>query len=383
MFSKKLTKHLILSSILTLSLALTACTPAVTSTKTDGTATQPQTSTTSPTTTTAVATTAPKPDTQATTTAASKIVLTDVIGREVVLDKPATLIVGTHNPTLNAAVVLGGGGRFIGGFGNKDMSRGLYDAVIDKFEGLVQIGKGKTINFETILATGADLAIIPERFKDQVVEFEKINMPVLVALPNEESFKTVTTSLELLGKALGVSDRATAINAFFQAKIDNAKSITSKVTDRKKIIFLGGSSQLSVAPAAMIQTQLIDVAGGVNAVSGIEGKGDFVDVNIEQIIQWDPEVIWFPSYAAYNVETILNDPAWQNITAVKTKQVFAFPSKLEPWDQPTAALALGIAWATHNLHPELYTKADVQKDVDEFYTLVYGKTFTAQQLGIE
>ncbi|MCC7574987.1 hypothetical protein KO361_05325, partial [Candidatus Woesearchaeota archaeon] len=33
------------------------------------------------------------------------IVITDVIGREVTLEKPATKLVGTHNPTLNAAVV--------------------------------------------------------------------------------------------------------------------------------------------------------------------------------------------------------------------------------------------------------------------------------------
>ena len=71
-----------------------------------------------------------------------EIVLVDVIGREVVLEKPATKVVGTHNPTLNAAVVLGGGRKYIAGFGNKEMSRGLYEAVIDDYDGLVQIGKG-------------------------------------------------------------------------------------------------------------------------------------------------------------------------------------------------------------------------------------------------
>jgi hypothetical protein len=63
-----------------------------------------------------------------------EIVLVDVIGREVVLEKPATKVVGTHNPTLNAAVVLGGGEKYIAGFGNKEMSRGLYEAVMDEFK---------------------------------------------------------------------------------------------------------------------------------------------------------------------------------------------------------------------------------------------------------
>ncbi|HNR65027.1 MAG TPA: ABC transporter substrate-binding protein [Atribacterota bacterium] len=312
-----------------------------------------------------------------------EIVLVDVIGREVVLEEPAIKVVGTHNPTLNAAVVLGGGRKYIAGFGNKEMSRGLYEAVIDDYDGLVQIGKGGNINFETVLATGADLAIIPERFKDQVEQFEKVGMKVIVALPNEESFDTIRQSLTLLGKALGATDRANLILSYLDDRIENAQKISSTVTEKKKVLFLGGSSALSVAPAAMIQTQLIDIAGGENAVSGIEGTGDFVEVNIEQIINWNPDVIWYPAYASYSAEDLLNNPSWSSIKAIQNKEIYAFPSKIEPWDQPTAALALGIAWATHNLHPDLYTIDEVMKDVDEFYNLVYGITFSAERLGIK
>ena len=314
--------------------------------------------------------------------AEDKIVLVDVIGREVVLDKPATKVVGTHNPTLNAAVVLGGGEKYIVGFGNKEMSRPLYEAVMDDYDAIVQIGKGGNINFEAVLATGADLAIIPERFKDQVVQFEEVGLNVIVALPNEESFDTIRQSLTLLGKALGASDRSEMIIGFMDDRIENAAKITSQATDKQTVLFLGGSSALSVAPSAMIQTQLIEVAGGLNAVSGISGTGDFIEVNIEQIISWNPDVIWYPAYASYTAEDLLNDPAWGSIDAVKNKKVFAFPSQVEPWDQPTAALALGIAWATHSLHPDLYTVDEIMADVDTYYSLVYSKTFTREQLGI-
>ena len=312
-----------------------------------------------------------------------EIVLIDVIGREIVLEKPATKIVGTHNPTLNAAIVLGGGEKYIAGFGNKEMSRGLCEAVMDDYDSIVQIGKGKNINFETVLATGADLAIIPERFKDQVEQFEKVGINVIVALPNEESFDTVRQSLTLLGQALGATDRADMIIDFMDDRIENAKNITSNVAEKKKVLFLGKKSPLSVAPAAMIQNQLIEIAGGENAVSGVEGLGGFVDVNIEQIIAWNPDVIWYPAYAIYSVEEIINDPGWNRTNAVKNKEVYSFPAVMEPWDYPTAAVSLGIAWATHNLHPELYTIDEIIADVDKYYNLVYGKTFTIEELGLK
>lgn len=313
----------------------------------------------------------------------TKIEITDVIGRKVTLAAPATKIVGTHNPSVNTAVVLGGGQKYIVGFGNKEMGRGLYTLVMNNFDGLTQIGMGKNINFETVAKTGANLAIIPERFKDQAAQFEKVGVQALVALPNTESFDTVKTSLATVGKALGEDKRASEINAFIDKKIANAQAIGAKAVTKPKVLFLGGSSPLSVAPSAMIQTQLIETAGGINAVSGVEGKGDFINVNIEQIVAWNPDVIWFPAYVSYSVDSLLKDPAWSSIKAIKNKKVYVFPSKLEPWDQPTAAIALGVSWGVYNLHPDLYPLENLMKDADEFYKLVYGKTFTAEQLGLK
>ncbi len=316
-------------------------------------------------------------------TGTTEIKITDVTGREITLPQIATKVVGTHNPSLNAVVVLGGGEKYIAGFGNKEMSRGLYSEVIKNYDDLVQIGKAGNINYESVIATGADLAVLPERFKDQADKFSEVGVNALIALPNRESFDTVKASLAMIGQALGEDERASAINAFLDSKITKAQEISSKAADKPSVLFLGGSSPLSVAPAAMIQTQLIETAGGTNAVSDVDGEGDFIEVNIEQIIAWNPDVIWFPSYTDYTAEDLLNNPAWSSIDAVKNKKVYRFPSTLEPWDQPTAALALGISWATYSLHPDLYTFEDMMGDADEFYNLVYGRTFTAEQLGVD
>ena len=314
----------------------------------------------------------------------AEIKVTDVLGREVILDKPATKILGIHNPTLNAAVVLGGGQKYLTGFGPKAMGRGLYSAVMDDFDGLPQVGTGGKLNLEAVAATGAELAIVPERLKEQIGEFENLGIPAIVIIPGKESLDGVKNTLTILGKAIGEEERASKINELFDKKIDNAKAISSKAKTKQKVLFLGKESPLSVAPAAMIQTELIEAAGGENAVSGIDKEGGFVDVSIEQIIAWNPDVIWLPPYVNYTIESLLNDPAWSNIKAIKDKKVYICPSSdFEPWDQPTAAVVLGICWATHNLHPDLYSLNDLEKDIDEFYNLLYGKTFTLKELGLK
>lgn len=314
---------------------------------------------------------------------AEPIVIVDVVGREITLEQPATKLVGTHNPTLNAAVVLGGGGKYLVGFGNKSMGRGLYEQVIDGYDDLLEIGKGSNFNMESVLASGAELVILPERHQDLVPQFEAANIPAIVILDSSESFETIQQTLTLLGMAVGESEKAEEIGAFLSGQLENAQTLLKDTTEKPSVLFLGASSALSVAPGSMIQTSLIEAGGGVNAVSGVEGLGGFVDVSIEQIIAWNPDVIWFPQYSDYTVEDLLNDPAWSSISAVQNNRVHQFPSLLEPWDQPTAAVALGVDWALHTLHPDLFSLNDLMKNVDAFFTLVYDKTFTAEQLGIE
>ena len=314
----------------------------------------------------------------------TKVTITDVTGRVVTLERPASRILGTHNPSLNTAIVLGGGDKYIGGFGNKKMADKLYDFVMDDYDGIVEIGKGKNVNLETVVTLGKNnVAILPERFKDQVEQFENIGVPAVVALPNSESFDTIKNSLTIVGKVLGVEDRAKQINAFIDKNISETKAAAAKVKNKPSVMFLGSSSPVSVATSSMIQTDIIDMAGGTNAVKGVEVKGAFADVNIEQIIAWNPDIIWVPKYASYTVESLLSDPKWGSIKAIKDKAVYVFPSELEPWDYPTASAVLGLRWGLYSLHPELFSRNDLMKTADEFYNLVYGKKFTADQLGIK
>lgn len=60
-----------------------------------------------------------------------KIHVKDAYGKEQAFDKPLTRLVGSHNPTLNSVVAVGGGGKYLCGFGFKEKADGLYSEVIE------------------------------------------------------------------------------------------------------------------------------------------------------------------------------------------------------------------------------------------------------------
>ena len=137
------------------------------------------------------------------------------------------------------------------------------------------------------------------------------------------------------------------------------------------LAFLAGRQTIFYADGKEVAFWVPDATTGsgtfgttVNGVTGVEGLGGFVDVSIEQIIAWDPDFIWVPQYATYTVEDLMNDPAWSSLSAVQNNRVYMFPSNLEPWDQPTAAVALGIDWALYRLHPDLFNFETLMQNVD-------------------
>lgn len=313
----------------------------------------------------------------------TSVTITDIVGRTVTLPKPAERIVGTHNPTMNIAIILGGGGKYIVGFGNKNMAGNLYSYVYPELDGVAQVGRGREINFESCIEMGADLAILPERFADLAERFEEIGIPAAVILPNNESYETIKESIRLLGILLGEEERAAGIIAFYSEKIAAAEAIAARISTTQSVLYLGGSSPLSVANGLMLQSVMMETVGAVNVAKGVSGGGDFVNITIEEIIGWNPDVIYIPAYASYSIDDLLHDPAWSSINAIKNAKVYQFPSALEPWDYPTPSTLMGLGWLLNNLYPDLYSQDQLLADARTYYEMVYGQTFSAVQLGLQ
>ena len=103
-------------------------------------------------------------------------------------------------------------------------------------------------------------------------------------------------------------------------------------------------------------------------------------MNIEQFIL-EPDIIWVPQYATYTVESLLNIQMEQ-YKSNQNKAVYLFPRSLSP-GIIRQHRHFGLRWGLYSLHPELYSLDDLMQNADEFYNMVYGVKFTAEQLGIK
>jgi len=145
---------------------------------------------------------------------------------------------------------------------------------------------------------------------------------------------------------------------------------------QRKRVFVSGTSPLKTAGKDMLQAEMVALAGGVNVAQEINGY--WTEVNLEQVAQWDPEIIFVVPYKGASVEAILNSPEWANISAVKNGQVFMLPKYLGPWDTPIPEAVLGIEWMAGKLFPDTPLRAGCEARTTDFYQRFYDLAIPAE-----
>jgi len=115
-------------------------------------------------------------------------------------------------------------------------------------------------------------------------------------------------------------------------------------------------------------------AGAMN-VAAATVKG-YKQVSLEQVIAWDPQVIFVQDRYPEVVGQIVSDPNWQSIDAVKNHRVYLMPEYAKAWGYPMPeAMAIGELWMAKKLYPQKFTDIDMQKQADAYYQRFYRTDF--------
>jgi iron complex transport system substrate-binding protein len=110
-----------------------------------------------------------------------------------------------------------------------------------------------------------------------------------------------------------------------------------------------------------------------------ELTGYWNEVNLEQILLWDPDVILVPPYGPVQPANVLEDPDWAAIGAVRDRRVHRMPQVIAPMDAPVPESLLGVAWMASVFYPDLIG-LDLAAEIERFYAFYYGYDLTEAEL---
>jgi iron complex transport system substrate-binding protein len=234
-----------------------------------------------------------------------------------------------------------------------------------------------TFGIEALMALRPDVAIVYASFdRAEVGRMEKAGIKVIAV--RGENFSEGYEAVRLIGRLLGCEEKGEAYIRDCERLLGLVRTRVADIPRRKRprVMFLGPKGAYDVATGEMLQSTILREAGGENVASGLKGR--WPSVSPEQIIAWDPDVIFLGStWGSYGVDRVLHNSQLQGVKAVRNHKVFIFPSNIGWWDYPAPHCVLGVLWAAKVLHPDRFEDISLKAMADDFYARYLGHSFTS------
>ncbi len=319
--------------------------------------------------------------------AEDRTTVTDTAGRRVEVPSPPGRIICLSPGALRQICYLGAAGKVVGVEGlekNHPMGR-PYWLAHPELAALPVVGPGgpKSINgepdLEAVLKVKPDVIFVTymESAKADALQ-KKLGIPVVVLTYGrfEQFDEVVYDSLRVAGKALNAESRAADVIAFAQ----NCKGDL-----KKKTAGLGAAATAGVYAGAVgfKGTQGIESTDAnypplewvnANNVAQRSGKQGHLFIDKEQLLAWDPEVIFIDGGGLSLVRQDFQKKAelYKALRAVKNGRVYLlFPFN---WYMTNICTTIIDAYAVGKvLYPDRFADIDLKRKADEVYTFFVGK----------
>ena len=241
-------------------------------------------------------------------------------------------------------------------------------------------GKGE-MDLEALLAAAPEVVI-------DIGEPKKTTAEDLSALTEQTGIPfihidaTVATAPEayrILGKLLDREEKAEELAAWCESTYAMIGAMMEKVDAdgaRKTLLYCLGDKGVNVIARGSFHAETINfMSENLAVVEDVVSGGAGNEVDLEQILLWDPDVIIFAPDSCYG--DIASSEQWQSAGAVARGEYYKTPSGPYGWlsSPPAVQRYLGMLWLGELLYPG-YAEYDLQEKVTEYYKLFYGCDLT-------
>jgi iron complex transport system substrate-binding protein len=243
-------------------------------------------------------------------------------------------------------------------------------------------GRGNTANVEVVLRAKPDLIIDYGTVSPTLASLadrvqQQTGIPYLLL---DGDFGRTGDAIRLIGAAAREEGRAAALARYAQETVSDIERRVAKVPSarRPRVYYGRGPQGLNTGLAGSITTEFIEQLGAVNVAAGL-GRGGLVQVSIEQVLLWNPDVIITIDSNFHAAARI--HPQWRELPAIKSGRFYLAPTLPFGWidSPPSINRLIGLRWLARILYPDAFPE-DLRPIVRDFYTRCYHQTPTDAQL---
>ncbi|HFX4291064.1 TPA: ABC transporter substrate-binding protein, partial [Escherichia coli] len=315
---------------------------------------------------------------------------TDQIGREVKVPDKVDRIVVLQHQTLNLLVQMNATDKIVGVMSNWKQQLGSnYARLAPELSNKASLGDLTHVDAEKLVALHPQVVFVtnyaPQEMIDKISslgipavaislrhddEGERNKLNPVMADEEQAYVKGLYEGIMLIGNIINKPEEAKAL---IKATENGRRMVSNRLQllpEEQRVRAYMANPELTTYGSGKYTGLMMKHAGAVNvAASTIKG---FKQVSIEQVIEWNPQVIFVQNRYPAVVNEIQSSPQWQVIDAVKNHCVYLMPEYAKAWGYPMPeAMGIGELWMAKKLYPEKFNDVDMHKIVNGWYRTFY------------
>lgn len=316
---------------------------------------------------------------------AGPVSFTDSYGNVVTLASPAKRVVSLPIPLSTLLVAVNGSPDALVGM-HPSTKVAVRDGMMGKmFPAMLDINSsicgssGWVPNVEEIAALEPDLVFQWGSEGADTIEPLK-NAGLTVALVRFGKQENLEEFVDIMGTALGKSDRAKDILGWMHAvRADVARRVAAVPAERRPraLSLFRARAGLKASAAGTYHGESLEFSGGANVAAHLNG---YPDINVEQVLEWDPEVIVLNNFEPdVFPQLIYDNPLLADVSAVKNRRVFRAPLGGYRWDPPSQESPLMWLWLAKILLPSSFND-DLRGMMAERFKFLYNYNLSEDEM---
>ena len=243
-------------------------------------------------------------------------------------------------------------------------------------------GRGNTANVEVVLAAKPDFIVDYGTVNDTYVSLadrvqQQTGIPYVLV---DGDFDRMVEAIRLTGQIAQEEKRAAGLALYAQDTVSDIARRVAKVPaqQRPRVYYGRGPQGLNTGLAGSINVESIEQLGAINVAAEM-GRGGLVQVSIEQVLRWNPDVVITIDPGFY--ATARNHPLWSTLPAVRAGRLYLAPNVPFGWIDfpPSINRLIGLRWLARILYPQAFPE-DLRPIVRDFYSRCYHQAPSEAQL---
>ena len=323
--------------------------------------------------------------------------ITDHAGNQVEIPAQVNRVVVTDIlPLPSIITVFLGSGEKIVGMNPASMSAAKTGLLGELFPDILNAStdfmNGSDINMEELMKLEPDVVFYNAGSKEMGEALTSAGFAAVAVSVNKWDYDSIETYdhwMELLSQIFPEKgDTADKVSQYSQKVYEDIQKRVSglKKEDQKNILFLFNYSDTTMITSGkkFFGQFWCDAVGGRNAAEGVAAENSNAVINMEQVYEWNPDVIFITNFTPVQPEDLFENAVgqddWSPVKAVQDGHVYKLPLGTYRSYTPSTDTPMTLLWMAKQVYPDLFEDVDITKEVKDYYQAMYGVKLSDEQV---